>query len=94
MLGGLMGGGGMLGNLPGIKQLRQLGAMRKLAKDPEMMRSLMGGGGGMPGMPALPGGMPGMPAARGPGGPPSAAARDRAKAQRKKQKDARKKNRR
>jgi len=93
MLGGLMGGGGMLGNLPGIKQLRQLGAMRKLAKDPEMMRSLMGGGGGMPGMPGMAGGMPGLPAARGPGAP-SAASRDRAKAQRKKQKDARKKNRR
>ncbi|HWB73754.1 MAG TPA: signal recognition particle receptor subunit alpha [Nannocystaceae bacterium] len=93
MLGGLMGGGGMLGNLPGIKQLRQLGAMRKLAKDPEMMRSLMGGGGGMPGMPGMAGGMPGLPAARAPGAP-SAASRDRAKAQRKKQKDARKKNRR
>ncbi len=93
MLGGLMGGGGMLGNLPGIKQLRQLGAMRKLAKDPEMMRSMMGGG-----MPGLPGGaMPGLPAGPGmprPGAAPSAAARDRAKADRKKQKDARKKNRR
>lgn len=93
MLGGLMGGGGgMLGNLPGVKQLRQLGAMRRLARNPEMMQGLMGGGGmpGMPGMPAMPGGagMPRLPAAASP------ADRDRAKADRKKQKDARKKNRR
>jgi signal recognition particle subunit SRP54 len=88
MLGGLMGGGGMLGNLPGVKQIRQLGAMRRLAKNPEMLQGLMGGG--MPGMPALPGGG-GMP--RLPAGPPRPADRDRAKADRKKQKDARKKNR-
>ena len=87
MLGGLMGGGGMLGNLPGVKQLRQLGAMRKLAKNPEMLQGLMGGG--MPGMPGLPA-MPGMPRAPAPARP---ADRDRAKADRKKQKDARKKNR-
>ncbi|MBK8238456.1 MAG: signal recognition particle protein [Deltaproteobacteria bacterium] len=87
MLGGLMGGGGMLGNLPGVKQLRQLGAMRKLAKNPEMLQGLMGGG--MPGMPAMPG-MPGLPRAPAPARP---ADRDRAKADRKKQKDARKKNR-
>jgi signal recognition particle subunit SRP54 len=88
MLGGLMGGGGMLGNLPGVKQIRQLGAMRRLAKNPEMLQGLMGGG--MPGMPALPGGggMPRLPAAA-----PRPADRDRAKADRKKQKDARKKNR-
>jgi signal recognition particle subunit SRP54 len=97
MLGGLMGGGGMLGNLPGIKQLRQMGAMRRLAQNPEMMQSLMGGG--MPGLPGMPG-MPGLPAMPGgPGMPRPAAAprpadRDRAKADRKKQKDARKKNRR
>ncbi|MFO0632325.1 MAG: signal recognition particle protein [Nannocystaceae bacterium] len=96
MLGGLMGGGGMLGNLPGIKQLRQLGAMRKLAKNPEMMQGLLGGGmPGMPGMPAMPGLPPGAPAAARPAaGPPRPADRDRAKADRKKQKDARKKNRR
>jgi len=89
MLGGLMGGGGMLGNLPGVKQIRQLGAMRRLAKNPEMLQGLMGSG-GMPGMPALPGGaaMPRLPA-----GPPRPADRERAKADRKKQKDARKKNR-
>ncbi|MBK6915919.1 MAG: signal recognition particle protein [Deltaproteobacteria bacterium] len=87
MLGGLMGGGGMLGNLPGVKQLRQLGAMRKLAKNPEMLQGLMGGG--MPGLPAMPG-MPGLPRAPAPARP---ADRDRAKADRKKQKDARKKNR-
>ncbi|MBC8069544.1 MAG: signal recognition particle protein [Deltaproteobacteria bacterium] len=92
MLGGLMGGGGgMLGNLPGVKQLRQLGAMRKLGQNPELLQGLMGGGGGMPGLPGMPGGMPGLPAAR-PGGM-SRATSERAKADRKKQKDARKKNR-
>ena len=92
MLGGLMGGGGgMLGNLPGVKQLRQLGAMRRLAKNPEMMQGLMGGMGGMPGLPAGPGGAPGMPRLPAAAGPVD---RDRAKADRKKQKDARKKNRR
>jgi signal recognition particle subunit SRP54 len=65
MLGDLMGGGtGLLSRLPGVKQARQLGAIRKLAKDPEALQALMGGG-GLPGMPALPG-MPGM------GGPPGA----------------------
>ena len=94
MLGGLMGGGGggMMGNLPGVKQLRQLGAMRKLAKNPEMLQGLMGGGGGMPGLPGIPG-MPGLPP--GPGmSPRPGAPRPAAKADRKKQKDARKKNRR
>jgi signal recognition particle subunit SRP54 len=92
MLGGLMGGGGFLGNLPGIKQIRQLGAMRELARNPEALQGLMGRGmPGMPGMPALPGGggMPRLPAAA-----PRPADRERAKADRKKQKDARKKNRR
>lgn len=62
MLGDLMGGsGGLLGKLPGFKQAKQLGAIRKLAKDPDALQALMGGG-GMPGMPGLPGmgGMPGM----------------------------------
>jgi signal recognition particle subunit SRP54 len=90
MLGGLMGGGGMLGNLPGVKQLRQLGAMRKLSQNPEMLQGLMGGG-GMPGLPGGMPGMPGLPAAR-PGGMPRVSS-ERAKADRKKQKDARKKNR-
>ncbi|MCA9707080.1 MAG: signal recognition particle protein Srp54 [Myxococcales bacterium] len=61
MLGDMMGGGGLLSKLPGIKQMKQLGAMRKLAKDPNALQALMGGGGGMPGMPPGLGGMPGMP---------------------------------
>ncbi len=92
MLGSLMGGGGMLGNLPGVKQLRQMGAMRRMAQNPEAMNAIMGGG-GMPDMSGLPGmgGMPGLPAASG--GRP---ARDKAKAKakRKKEKKARKRNRR
>jgi signal recognition particle subunit SRP54 len=93
MLGSLMGGGGMLGNLPGIKQMRQLGALKKLQNNPELMQSMMGQG-GMPGFP----GMPGMPGMGGPGGamprlPSAPANKAKAKADRKKQKDARKKNR-
>src|SRR5690606_27584141 len=72
MLGDLMGGSGLLGKIPGFKQAKQLGAIRKLAKDPEALQALMGGGGmpGMPGMPGLPGmgGMPGMPGMPGMGG--------------------------
>ncbi|MCA9695916.1 MAG: signal recognition particle protein, partial [Myxococcales bacterium] len=76
MLGDLMGGGGggLLSKIPGLKQMKQMGAVRKLAKDPNALQALMGGGGGMPGMPAgfpgmPPGGMPGMP----PGGMPDLA---------------------
>jgi len=66
MLGDLMGGSGFLSKLPGFKQAKQLGAIRKLAKDPEALQALMGGGGlpGLPGLPGMGGGMPGM----GPGG--------------------------
>ncbi|HET6582606.1 MAG TPA: signal recognition particle receptor subunit alpha [Nannocystaceae bacterium] len=92
MLGSLMGGGGMLGNLPGIKQMRQLGALRKLQNNPELMQSMMGQG-GMPGLPGMPG-MPGMgPAGAMPRLPAAPANKAKAKADRKKQKDARKKNR-
>jgi signal recognition particle subunit SRP54 len=94
MLGDMMGGGGLLGNLPGIKQIRQMGAMKRMAQDPQMMQALMGQGGGMPGMPAMPGGMPGMPRLPSPAVPQSKADKAKAKAQRKKEKDARKKNRR
>ncbi|WP_106391137.1 signal recognition particle protein [Enhygromyxa salina] len=61
MLGDLMGGGGMLGKIPGIKQAKQLSAVRKLAKDPDALQALMGGGGGgMPGIPGMPGGAGGL----------------------------------
>ena len=70
MLGDLMGGGGggLLSKIPGMKQAKQLGAIRKLAKDPDALQALMGGG-GMGGMGA---GMPGM-AGMGAGGMPDLA---------------------
>ncbi len=61
MMGNLLGGGrGMFGNLPGIKQVRQLSALRKLSNNPEAMQSLFGGSGmGLGGMPgAMPSGAP------------------------------------
>jgi signal recognition particle subunit SRP54 len=116
MLGDLMGGGGLMSKIPGLKQMKQLGAMRKLAKNPDALQALMGGGGmgGMPGLPGMgPGGMPGLPG-MGPGGmpalPPGLAgmggmpglpaaggaskAKAKSKDQRKKEKAAKKKNRR
>jgi signal recognition particle subunit SRP54 len=97
MLGDLMGGGsGLLGKLPGFKQMKQLGAMRKLAKNPEMLQNLMGGApGGMPGMPAMPGGMGGMPGMPGlpPMASPGGGSKSKSKSARKKEKAARKKNR-
>jgi len=93
MLGDMMGGGGLLSKIPGMKQLKQMGAMRKMAQNPEMMQQLMGGmpGGGMPGLPGgmPPGGLAGLmpPAPTGGGG------KSKSKASRKKQKAARKKNR-
>jgi len=101
MIGDLMGGGGggLLSRIPGFKQLKQMGAMRKLAQNPEMLQNLMGGGGlpglpGMPGMPSLPpglagGGLPGF----GPA-PTPPTHRVKAKNQKKNEKAARKKNRR
>jgi signal recognition particle subunit SRP54 len=107
MLSNMGGFGGLLGNLPGI---RQLGALRNMKK----MASQMGGM-GLPGMPGmgfpgmgwpgmgLPGmGFPGMPGmgAGSPGEsltkmrPLSAAEKNAKKAQRKREKEARKKNRR
>ena len=93
MLGNLMGGsGGMFSKLPGVKQLRQMGAMRELAKNPGALEAMFGGGMpnlGLPGAGGA-GALPGLGAAPGvPRGakPPS-------KDKRKKQKQARKKNRR
>jgi signal recognition particle subunit SRP54 len=110
LLGDLMGtgSGGLLSKLPGVKQAKQLNAVRKLAKDPEALQQMMQGG-GMPGMPAMPGmggGMPGLPPGMdmpglGPmgGGLPGARpqtpkSKAKTKDKRKKQKQARKKNRR
>ncbi|RMG94780.1 MAG: signal recognition particle protein [Deltaproteobacteria bacterium] len=89
LLGGMMGGG-LMSKLPGIKQMRQMSAMRKLAQDPNALAAL---GGGMPGM-------PGMPALAGAGAGGMGTSRSRPKdrnAQRKKrrnEKKARRKNRR
>jgi signal recognition particle subunit SRP54 len=97
MLGDLMGGPGILGKLPGVKQMKQIGALRKLAKNPEALQAMMGGANmpglpaGMPGMPGMGTGIPnlgGLPPVRG------ATAKIKSKADRKKQKAARKKNRR
>jgi signal recognition particle subunit SRP54 len=96
MLGDLLGtGGGMLGRLPGIKQARQLGAMRKLARDPAALQGMFGGG--APPMPGLPGGagMPGLPATPGASSSTgSSASSHKSKEKRKKQKQARRRNRR
>jgi signal recognition particle subunit SRP54 len=100
-----MGGGGLLGNLPGMKQL---GAMKNMRKAAAQMGG-MGGfpGMGMPGMGGFPGMMPGMGGMGMPGmfgGPPgesltkmkamSASEKNAKKAARKREKDARKKSRR
>lgn len=72
MMANLAGSPGMLGNLPGIKQLGQMRKMKGMGMDG--LEDLLGGGnmpqgmpGGMPGMPM--GGMPGMPGM--PGGAPA-----------------------
>jgi signal recognition particle subunit SRP54 len=105
MMGNLGGMGGLLGNIPGLKQM---GAMKNLKK------AMAGGGfpgmgGGFPGMPGM-GGFPGIPGmmpgqfgmpSMGAGGesmtkmkPLSTAEKNAKKAQRKREKEARKKNRR
>lgn len=107
MLGDLMGGGGagLLGKIPGMGKLKQLNAVRKMAKDPAAMQAMMNGqmpAGGMPGMDqllgqmgggmpgALPGGMPpGMDMASLMGMP--TASKSPSKAQRQSAKDKRKK---
>ncbi len=106
-LGGMGGMGGLLGNIPGMKQL---GAMRNMKKAAAQMGGMGGfpgmGGMGMPGFPGMPGipgmmpgqfGMPGM----GAGGESltkmkalSEKEKNAKKAQRKREKEARKKSRR
>ncbi len=89
-LGDMMGGG-LLSRLPGVKQLRQMSAMRKLAADPGALGAL---GGGLPGLP----GMAGMPALGPGGGAPAGRGRPKDRAaqrrKRKQEKKARRKNRR
>jgi signal recognition particle subunit SRP54 len=95
---GNFGGSGLLGNIPGMKQF---GAMRNMKKAAQQMAGM----GGFPGMGGLPGmgGFPGMGGLPGMGGMPeesmtkmrpiSASEKNAKKAQRKREKDARKKNR-
>ena len=95
MMEGLGGNLGMLGNIPGMKNLAMAKNLRKMAKQ----------GGGMPGMgggfPGMPGGFPGMPGMGGGGEDSltkmkslSTAEKNAKKAQRKREKDARRKSRR
>jgi signal recognition particle subunit SRP54 len=107
MMGGLGSNLGFLGNVPGMKQLSMAKNMRKAAKN---MANLGGMGmAGMPGfpgmgMPGMPfpgmGGFPGMPGMADAGEsmtkmkPLSAAEKNAKKAQRKREKDARRKSRR
>lgn len=109
-LGGMGGMGGLLGNIPGMKQLGAMKNMKKAMANMGGMPGMGGfpgmGGMGMPGFPGMPGipgmmpgqfGMPGM----GPGGESltkmktlSEKEKNAKKAQRKREKEARKKNRR
>ena len=100
VLGDLMGtspSGGLMSKLPGMGKLKQLNAVRKLARDPEALQAMMGGqmpgGPGMPGMPGM-GALAGLP---GMGGAPAPVTKKQAsqkKNKRKSAKNARKKNRR
>ena len=107
MMGNMGGMGGLLGNIPGMKQLGSMRQMRKAAE--KMGAGGMGGFPGMGGMPGM-GGFPGIPGMMpgqfgmpnmGAGGESmtkmkslSTAEKNAKKAQRKREKEARKKNRR
>jgi signal recognition particle subunit SRP54 len=106
MMGSMGGMGGLLGNIPGMKQLGQMKNMRNAAKQMQGMGGFpgMGGMGGFPGMGGM-GGFPGMPGFLGMGGGAPAESmtkmkalsekeKNAKKAQRKREKEARKKNRR
>ena len=110
MMGNLGGMGGLLGNIPGMRQLGAMKNMKKAAQAMGGMGGLPGMGmpgmgfpGMMPGMGGFPGMMPGMGGFGAPGGndpsmtkmkPLSSAEKNAKKAQRKREKEARKKNRR
>jgi len=116
MMEGLGGNLGMLGNIPGMKNLAMAKNLRKMAKQGGGMPGMGGGFPGMPGgFPGMPGGFPGMPGGFPgmPGGFPgmpgmggggedsltkmkslSTAEKNAKKAQRKREKDARRKSRR
>jgi signal recognition particle subunit SRP54 len=104
-MGGMGGLGGLLGNVPGMKQLNAMRNLKKAAAGGGFP-GIPGfpGMGGLPGMPGM-GGFPGMPGFPGMGTgtpaesltkmkPLSTAEKNAKKAQRKREKDARKKNRR
>ena len=62
MMGNMGGQGGMLGKLPGMKGLALARNLRRAAKSGKMPAGMPGGFPGMPGgFPGMPGGFPGMP---------------------------------
>jgi signal recognition particle subunit SRP54 len=107
MMGNFGGSSGLLGKMPGMKNLAMARNLRRAAKSGKLPAGMPGGfpgmpmmpGMGMPGMPMMPGmGMPGMPEM---GGSPSApkmrvlsrSEKNARKGQRKRERSARKKNR-
>jgi signal recognition particle subunit SRP54 len=108
MMGNFGGGSGLLGKLPGMKNLNMARNLRRAAKSGKLPPGMPGGFPGMPGgFPGMPGmGLPGMPMMPGMGGPdmgagPSApkmrvlsrSEKNARKGQRKRERSARKKNR-
>ena len=62
MMGNMGGQGGLLGKLPGMKGLAMARNLRRAAKSGKMPAGMPGGFPGMPGgFPGMPGGFPGMP---------------------------------
>ena len=77
LMAGIASQPGLLGNLPGLKQLNQLRKLKGMGKNglQDLLGGMpgMGGGGGMPGLPGMPagGGMPGLPGMPAGGGMPA-----------------------
>jgi signal recognition particle subunit SRP54 len=109
MMGNFGGNAGMLGKIPGMKNLAMARNLRRAAKSgklPAGMGGMPGGFPGMPMMPGMPGGFPGMPMMPGMGMPEAAgeaggpkmrvlsrSEKNARKGQRKRERSARKKNR-
>jgi signal recognition particle subunit SRP54 len=100
MMGGMGGDLGMLGKIPGLKNLAMARNVRRAMKSGKMPPGMQMPGMGMPGMPGMPG--MGFPGAFGDGGAGAAAPKMRQlskteknakKNQRKRERDSRKKNR-
>jgi signal recognition particle subunit SRP54 len=70
MMGNFGGGSGLLGKLPGMKNLNMARNLRRAAKSGKLPPGMPGGFPGMPGgFPGMPGGFPGMPGMGLPGMP-------------------------